>query len=709
MTALKVSFMKCSVLSLRDSCVFYPSCAKCVSKLEKKQTDRSKYRCPKCGLTCEVGSASYRYRLALTVRRDCHLFPLTVFGSCLNPHFGLSALRLHSLVEESKTTEGNQADHVQQLLLKAVENCFIARCFVFGVKIPGFNFDESACSRRSFPAFLNTKRISRQLIASQIILPDPAVRSSPVVLYFRKLLSAYKHTDLGILQEPWELVALPEHEESTSTNDSWCTVASRGRSLLQHSNGNISVGGFCQQSPGLIMSPAGEENSYTTPEGDAHQRKKGKRSGRSFAHGTPSHYCTSDIKRTCKNKDQLDESCLTSSVSYELGEESVENDLQSSFSSLHSSVELSVATGRMNHNDQNILKNSKIFQKHANQYDNFDPNVRNLKVLDVICAAVAKSNMWNSVMNRNSATEECSFDFCRTAHSYHEKHNNSENMDDFVKCEDTETRESVSTYSSVARIDHNVRERFLAEVKSFSKLSHMFQIRKRREGGEPLSVSGSPVLKTVTEQTSLKEDQNPQMSNSGLLDVSADLFSSFQESNSAGEEINKDTIKALTESEDISQSFNTCPNLNLNSGGDPALNLNVKSNCSACISETGESKLVDFVPFSQSTPIAKGAAALKDFQHRRTNQRHFHRDGISTKQRLKRYHCCQNMQVDDCHLRISDSDSEDLDCVGAKRLCEGILLKNHSSCQTLISHTSAEHNSKVFDWSEDLFCSFNLI
>lgn len=40
----------------------------------------------------------YRYRLSLKVARDGCIFDLTVFGTCLNPYFGIDASGLQRLV-----------------------------------------------------------------------------------------------------------------------------------------------------------------------------------------------------------------------------------------------------------------------------------------------------------------------------------------------------------------------------------------------------------------------------------------------------------------------------------------------------------------------------------------------------------------------------------------------------------------------------------
>lgn len=55
----------------------------------------SRSNCPKCGSTGEAENASYRYKLALKVAESNKLFGITVFGSCLDAFFGLTATGLH--------------------------------------------------------------------------------------------------------------------------------------------------------------------------------------------------------------------------------------------------------------------------------------------------------------------------------------------------------------------------------------------------------------------------------------------------------------------------------------------------------------------------------------------------------------------------------------------------------------------------------------
>ncbi|XP_044894612.1 DNA damage-induced apoptosis suppressor protein isoform X3 [Felis catus] len=90
--------------------------------------------CPKCGSTGKAENASYRYKLSLKVAESSKLFGITVFGSCLDAFFGLTATALHRYIQDhNETSETLDSDAIQNLLTKAVEICFIGQSFIFGV------------------------------------------------------------------------------------------------------------------------------------------------------------------------------------------------------------------------------------------------------------------------------------------------------------------------------------------------------------------------------------------------------------------------------------------------------------------------------------------------------------------------------------------------------------------------------------------------
>uniref|UniRef100_A0A3Q1EI48 DNA damage induced apoptosis suppressor n=3 Tax=Acanthochromis polyacanthus TaxID=80966 RepID=A0A3Q1EI48_9TELE len=93
------ALVDCAVLSLQDTCVFYPSCKGCFSRIDVEQQDTTRYRCFRCGYRCLKEQVDYRYRLSLSVTRDSRIFGVTVFGSTLNPFFGIHASELQKLVE----------------------------------------------------------------------------------------------------------------------------------------------------------------------------------------------------------------------------------------------------------------------------------------------------------------------------------------------------------------------------------------------------------------------------------------------------------------------------------------------------------------------------------------------------------------------------------------------------------------------------------
>uniref|UniRef100_A0A5F9D403 DNA damage induced apoptosis suppressor n=1 Tax=Oryctolagus cuniculus TaxID=9986 RepID=A0A5F9D403_RABIT len=89
-------FLLASVLALQNSSFIYPSCPKCFSRIILASKRSS---CPKCGSTDEAENASYRYKLSLKVAESNKLFVITVFGSCLDTFFGLTATGLHRILK----------------------------------------------------------------------------------------------------------------------------------------------------------------------------------------------------------------------------------------------------------------------------------------------------------------------------------------------------------------------------------------------------------------------------------------------------------------------------------------------------------------------------------------------------------------------------------------------------------------------------------
>ncbi|XP_052014516.1 DNA damage-induced apoptosis suppressor protein [Apodemus sylvaticus] len=183
-------FLFASVLALQNSSFIYPSCQRCFSKiiLESKR-----FTCPKCGSTGDAGSTNYRYKLSLKVAESSKLFVITVFGSCLDTFFGLTATGLYRYLEDStKSLETLDSGRTQSLLAIAVEKCFIGQSFVFGVT----NF-EGVCGHEAHPGNFQQpcckRREVRTLTASQMVRPDPHVTGFTVIDYLHPLLHKKHH------------------------------------------------------------------------------------------------------------------------------------------------------------------------------------------------------------------------------------------------------------------------------------------------------------------------------------------------------------------------------------------------------------------------------------------------------------------------------------------------------------------------------------
>ncbi|XP_076969550.1 DNA damage-induced apoptosis suppressor protein [Tamandua tetradactyla] len=179
-------FLLASVLALQNSSFIYPSCQKCFSRIIIVSR---RSNCPKCGSVGEAENASYRYKLSLKVAESNKLFGITVFGSCLDKFFGLTATGLHRYIEDpNEILETLDSDTAQNLLTKAVETCFVGQNFIFGVT----NFENQGGQSSEFNNFIqqcpDRKREVKALTACQIILPDPDVSGFTVIDYFHQLL-----------------------------------------------------------------------------------------------------------------------------------------------------------------------------------------------------------------------------------------------------------------------------------------------------------------------------------------------------------------------------------------------------------------------------------------------------------------------------------------------------------------------------------------
>ncbi|KAM8775007.1 DNA damage-induced apoptosis suppressor protein-like [Rhynchonycteris naso] len=179
-------FLLASVLALQNSSFIYPSCQKCFSRIILAST---RFHCPKCGSTGEAENASYRYKLSVKVAESNKLFSITVFGSCLDAFFGLTATDLHRYIQDSNEIPGTlDSDATLNLLSKAVETCFVGQSFIFGVT----NFENQRGQGSGACNLLEQcpggRRGVKALVACQVVLPDAGVAGFTVIDYFRQLL-----------------------------------------------------------------------------------------------------------------------------------------------------------------------------------------------------------------------------------------------------------------------------------------------------------------------------------------------------------------------------------------------------------------------------------------------------------------------------------------------------------------------------------------
>lgn len=177
----------CAVLCVQEARVVYPSCSHCCSKIDPQLHHSTRYTCSRCGHGCPKAQVRHRYRLSLRVAREAAMFGVTVFGACLDPFFGIDADGLQRLMEEEEGPV--EAAAREALLNQAVEDCFIGRQFLFGIKVkdtgssPWFDGSGGVTGGGSSAAG------PAQFIATQVLLPPGCGGAGCSVLrYYQALL-----------------------------------------------------------------------------------------------------------------------------------------------------------------------------------------------------------------------------------------------------------------------------------------------------------------------------------------------------------------------------------------------------------------------------------------------------------------------------------------------------------------------------------------
>ncbi|XP_053333800.1 uncharacterized protein ddias [Clarias gariepinus] len=250
--------LSCTVISLQDTRFVYPCCRLCLCRLTQEADLRS--RCFKCGFTCDTQNADYRFRLSLKVSRDSRLFAVTVFGGCLNPYFGITAGGLQRFVESEKF-EGPQT--LQQLLIKAVEDCFIGKCLVFGFKLSGRAAESCLLGEHTAETV--------QFVACQVIPPNGALLGVTVFGYLQSLMQKNAHpvcfAKAGCqLQRKDSLESSFDHTLPLCQN--WCSETSTSGLTLPHPWHSISSLDLCfslDETSACSLSDVTEEDESKEP------------------------------------------------------------------------------------------------------------------------------------------------------------------------------------------------------------------------------------------------------------------------------------------------------------------------------------------------------------------------------------------------------------------------------------------------------------
>ncbi|XP_015489849.1 DNA damage-induced apoptosis suppressor protein isoform X5 [Parus major] len=240
-----------SVISIQNSCFIYPACQNCFSRLI---LDSRRFNCLKCGCTGEAKDASYRYRLSLKIADIADLFDITVFGSCLDPFFGVTAENLQRYLQDFNQLSGEtNTESSTRALVQAVETCFIGKRFLFGVKGCAREDGGHSAASSILQKCSRINRSTKNLIACQIFPPNAAVTGFTVISYLDRLLQSAKFRSCNNSSYLPDVSSTPIDEPLSELSS--LSSLSRSSCFVQ-SSGRESFLGCWQQSLSLTSSVA---------------------------------------------------------------------------------------------------------------------------------------------------------------------------------------------------------------------------------------------------------------------------------------------------------------------------------------------------------------------------------------------------------------------------------------------------------------------
>ncbi|XP_061670503.1 uncharacterized protein ddias isoform X2 [Syngnathoides biaculeatus] len=251
--------------------------------MDVEHQDTARSRCSKCSYSCLRDHLDYRYRLSLLVTRDTSIFGVTVFGSCLNPLFGVPATQFQRLLENSDVPpEGSTRS---KLVAKAIEDCLVGRHLVFGIKVRDSQWCPWSGDRHQGAS--GSKEMA-QFIATQLIFPKAAGLGNDSVLGYFRLLLRKAEERRQESNDPEKSCAIPttppsripqDSQASSFNNITLSRVFPHSLERSQRHDDSLTPTPPWQQSLRLITSSAEqerEETDYRTRDDDRPTAKEQK-------------------------------------------------------------------------------------------------------------------------------------------------------------------------------------------------------------------------------------------------------------------------------------------------------------------------------------------------------------------------------------------------------------------------------------------------
>eukprot|EP00057_Strongylocentrotus_purpuratus_P010963 XP_011665437.1 PREDICTED: uncharacterized protein LOC100892527 [Strongylocentrotus purpuratus] len=165
----------------------YPACVTCYTKLHRLGSS-DQFQCQRCGKVYEAKQVHQRYRLAIKVMNQSVCREVTVFGSCLDPLFGIDATTFSRYTQHA--VHHQTGCNELELLHASVTKTLVGHPFYFGFKASANFSVQSNDYTDSYASLANiVARDHENLVAVQMTSPFQKWNFPTIVQYLSNIMS----------------------------------------------------------------------------------------------------------------------------------------------------------------------------------------------------------------------------------------------------------------------------------------------------------------------------------------------------------------------------------------------------------------------------------------------------------------------------------------------------------------------------------------